>query len=36
MNYLGHDQFGSIRLQIEELARIMSGYREAIIRNDIN
>ena len=36
MNYLGHDQYGSIRLQIEELARIMSGYREAIIRNDIN
>lgn len=36
MNYLGHDQFVSIRLQIEELARIMSGYREAIIRNDIN
>ena len=36
MDYLGHAQFGSIRLQIEEIARIMSGYREAIIRNDIN
>ncbi|WP_300805869.1 four helix bundle protein, partial [uncultured Duncaniella sp.] len=36
LNYIHEKTFHCLRQQIEEIARIMSGYREAILRNSIN
>lgn len=33
LGYMNGDQFGPLREKIEEIARMMSGYRDSILRN---